>query len=163
MNKEPNDKQINEALDSLLNKPAFEPTVRVAGESNRRDAKARIVDKDKVSDRPADEDFHRPDHPDFMTASELTDLEFSGMRFNSVTEDTELWILGVMVDRVTKVMLSMNPKAINQMMEEQLGLYKAMPDTQLARDAEDLLADIREQEEVKAKGTIIISSSLPKN
>jgi len=40
------------------------------------------------------EDFKRPDHTDFMTASELARIKFSGIRHNSITDFMELWVDG---------------------------------------------------------------------
>ena len=41
-----------------------------------------------------DFDSKRPDHPDFMGASELKKAEFSGIRHNSLTDQTEIWKVG---------------------------------------------------------------------
>jgi len=40
------------------------------------------------------QDFQRPNHPDFMSGSELTKIEFSGIRENSITGDVEIWTAG---------------------------------------------------------------------
>lgn len=40
------------------------------------------------------EDFKRPNHPDFMDASELRKEGFSGVRINSLSQDWEIWIDG---------------------------------------------------------------------
>ena len=40
------------------------------------------------------EDFRRPNHPDFLTSSELKRIEFSGIRHNSITNNIEIWTLG---------------------------------------------------------------------
>jgi len=36
----------------------------------------------------------RPTHPDFATAKELKDLEYTGLRHNSLTNEIEIWTLG---------------------------------------------------------------------
>lgn len=46
---------------------------------------------------PGNEDrmtFKRPNHPDFMTESELKKIEFSGTRINRMANEWEIWILG---------------------------------------------------------------------
>jgi hypothetical protein len=40
------------------------------------------------------ESFKRPNHPDFMTSSELKKIEFSGVRKNEHVLEWEFWILG---------------------------------------------------------------------
>jgi hypothetical protein len=40
------------------------------------------------------EKFKRPDHPDFMDASELKKIKFSGLRSNQIGLQTEIWVLG---------------------------------------------------------------------
>lgn len=40
------------------------------------------------------DDFKRPNHTDFATASELKAQGFSGIRINSITEEQELWTFG---------------------------------------------------------------------
>lgn len=41
------------------------------------------------------EEFKRPDHYDFMDASELRKVKWSGLRHNSISHRMELWIDGV--------------------------------------------------------------------
>lgn len=58
-----------------------------------------------------DFDSKRPDHPDFMTQGELKQIEFSGMRYNSLSEEVELWLLGEIKKVVTKHELMLDPNA----------------------------------------------------
>lgn len=36
----------------------------------------------------------RPEHNDFATTSELRDREYSGLRYNALTEEVEIWLVG---------------------------------------------------------------------
>lgn len=40
------------------------------------------------------ENFKRPDHPDFMTSSELKQIGFTGIRQNNLAVQWEFWVLG---------------------------------------------------------------------
>lgn len=42
------------------------------------------------------ESFKRPNHPDFMTSSELKKMEWTGVRQNEITREWEFWIVGEM-------------------------------------------------------------------
>ena len=79
------------------------------------------------------EDFKRPNHPDFMFASELEKIKWSGLRHNSLSNDAEIWVLGEVVERVSKLQVQLNPLAINQAYEKVFGLKEVMPDTMDAR------------------------------
>jgi hypothetical protein len=79
------------------------------------------------------ESFNRPNHTDFMDALELKKIEFSGTRVNSISHDFEVWMKGVIVNRVTSEQLRYNPLAINEAMEETFALDKVMPDTPEAK------------------------------
>lgn len=68
------------------------------------------------------EDFKRPNHPDFMTGSELSEMKFSGLRSNSITNDSEIWLEGEVVSRVTVAQLAQDPMAISKAMEEVFAL-----------------------------------------
>lgn len=104
------------------------------------DAKNRIVDRSRVL-VPAGtmEDFKRPDHPDFMTASELKAIKFSGLRRNEMGLCSEVWMLGEAVITISDEELRRNPKAINIAMEDVFALERVMPDTEAVRDADRLL------------------------
>ncbi len=58
-----------------------------------------------------DFDSKRPDHPDFMTASELKKHEFSGVRTNSLSGDVEIWKAGEITKIVRKEMLETHANA----------------------------------------------------
>ena len=40
------------------------------------------------------EEYKRSPHPDFSTSKELVDMDFSGVRNNSILNIREIWILG---------------------------------------------------------------------
>ena len=83
----------------------------------------RIFDKSKIEIPSGTmEDFNRPNHPDFMTSSELVKIEFTGIRHNSITNDCEIWILGNLERRITKEEVLMDDKAISKAYEEVFGL-----------------------------------------
>jgi hypothetical protein len=42
------------------------------------------------------ENRRRSDHSDFATSSELKGRKFSGYRLNTITQELELWVLGVL-------------------------------------------------------------------
>jgi hypothetical protein len=44
----------------------------------------------------------RSSHPDFMTSSELKASSFSGIRFNTLTEEREIWIMGNLEGRMSE-------------------------------------------------------------
>lgn len=69
------------------------------------------------------EEFKRPNHPDFMTSSELKALEWSGVRQEKITGATEFWIGGEIVKLVTSEDIKINPKAIQLAHAELFGLY----------------------------------------
>jgi len=101
------------------------------------DAKNRIVDRSKIIiPEGTMEDFKRPNHLDFMTASELKAAKFSGLRHNSLTDDAEIWILGDLTRLITKAEVMQNPHAINQAMEEVFALHKVLPDIPELRQME---------------------------
>lgn len=55
------------------------------------------------------EDFKRPNHPDFMTSSELAKAKWSGVRQNEILREWEFWILGEIKARVTEAQAQQNP------------------------------------------------------
>lgn len=71
-----------------------------------------------------DFDSKTPDHPDFMTANELKKIEFSGLRVNSLSGDTEIWVLGEIRRIVDKKLLEEHPNAaITNAFEDIFGLH----------------------------------------
>lgn len=70
-----------------------------------------------------DFDSKRPDHPDFMATSELKKSEFSGIRVNSLSGDTEIWVAGEIRKVVDKRLLAEHPNAaMANAMEDVFGL-----------------------------------------
>jgi len=70
-----------------------------------------------------DFDSKRPDHPDFMATSELKKSEFSGVRVNSLSGDTEIWVAGEIRKVVDKRLLAeYSNAALANAMEDVFGL-----------------------------------------
>lgn len=87
-----------------------------------------IVDKSKiVIPKGTIEDYQRANHPDFMDASELKKIEFTGTRHNSLNDDCEIWMLGEIVKRVSPTEVVINPNAINEAYEEVFCLGEVRP------------------------------------
>lgn len=112
---------------------------------SNKETKARVVDRSKLQ-VPAGtmEDFKRPNHNDFATAKELQERKFSGYRVNSITEDFEIWVLGFLKRKISKIELTQNPKAINEAFEQVFALVDVMPDTKEARLLREKQAEANE-------------------
>lgn len=88
-----------------------------------------IVNKDNiVIPSGTMEDFKRPNHPDFMLASELKAANFSGLRVNSISKDMELWVRGEKVKSISESDIGFDPQAINKAVAEYFGLDEVQPD-----------------------------------
>jgi hypothetical protein len=87
-----------------------------------------IVDKSSVV-IPAGtmEDFKRPNHPDFMTTSELKKAEWSGIRHNSISMNCEIWVLGVVQASVSPELVEIDHRAIDKAYAEVFGLHDVAP------------------------------------
>ncbi len=59
------------------------------------------------------EEFKRPNHPDFMTSSELKTAEWSGVRQNMVSREWEFWICGEIKKRVHENEVLKDPLALS--------------------------------------------------
>lgn len=103
-------------------------------EIKKKETKARVVDKTKhkIEEREI-EDFKRPDHLDFMTTEELKKAEFTGYRQNSVSGNSEIWLMGELKASIGSYELDQDPQAINKAMQEIFMLDNVMPDTPVAR------------------------------
>lgn len=64
---------------------------------------------------------NRPNHPDFMTSSELRKAKFSGMRHNSISNEMEIWIDGVMEKAVSIVEMQNDPYVLDKAYKEAFG------------------------------------------
>lgn len=93
--------------------------------------RTRIVDKSKIDKTQATEleDFKRPDHPDFKDASELKAMEFTGYRYNSVSLECEIWLLGELKKSIGSYELDKNPNAVSDAMADVFALHKVLPNT----------------------------------
>lgn len=56
----------------------------------------------------------RPNHEDFMTSSELSKKDFSGLRHNSLTEEYEIWLNGKIEHVITQEQRALNPNIIEE-------------------------------------------------
>ena len=65
----------------------------------------------------------RPDHADFMTSAELKEIEFSGLRNNSLNNDLECWVLGELVFFVTPEETRRSPGAFHRKYEKHFMLH----------------------------------------
>lgn len=74
------------------------------------------------------EDYQRSNHPDFATAGELRNMQFTGMRSNSITDDMEIWESGEIKATVTQRQIAMNPNAIQRAIEDVFSLHEVVPD-----------------------------------
>ena len=98
------------------------------------DAKNHIVDRSRiVIPEGTMEDFKRPNHPDFMTSSELAKAKFSGLRRNAIALQSEIWLLGDLVVAISDEELKRNPQAVNIAMQDIFQLDRVMPDTDAVR------------------------------
>lgn len=68
------------------------------------------------------EEFKRPDHPDFMTSSELAAKKFSGVRYNELGQQNEFWIVGEMVKAITFAEIKADPAIMGKTHVELFGL-----------------------------------------
>jgi hypothetical protein len=68
------------------------------------------------------EDFKRPDHSDFKDYWELKAEKFSGIRQNSISEETEIWINGEIRERVSKQVQQLDPTALERAYAEVFAL-----------------------------------------
>lgn len=71
------------------------------------------------------EDFKRPSHNDFKTASELKEARFNGIRNNSVSKDIECWIEGEVVFYSSELARSINPMDFEQKYAKHFGFHFA--------------------------------------
>ena len=74
------------------------------------------------------EEYKRSNHNDFATSSELKQRQFCGVRHNSLTNNMEIWILGDMVQTVSKEQMLLNPNAANEAYEKIFALNTVRPD-----------------------------------
>jgi len=73
-----------------------------------------------------DFDSKRPDHPDFMDASELKKREFCGLRHNKLSNQMEIWKLGEVVKIIPQALMdrAVDKNAVIAMaLEDVFGIY----------------------------------------
>ena len=68
--------------------------------------------------------FKRPDHPDFMTFSELQKIKFTGVRSNKIMQDYEFWAEGEIRGRVSHRKAVKDP---GLMARKHLSVYGMVP------------------------------------
>ena len=69
------------------------------------------------------EEFKRPDHPDFLTATELAAQGFTGVRSNSLNGDMECWVHGKKEFSVGQTEMGINPAAFEIAYAEHFGIF----------------------------------------
>ena len=77
------------------------------------------------------EQFKRPNHPDFMTSSELKKAEWSGVRQNELSREWEFWIVGEIVKRVHEDAVIADPQALTKAHMEIFGMKMQTVEQQL--------------------------------
>ena len=70
-----------------------------------------------------EDDFRRPDHPDFMTSSEFAGIHFTGVRHNSITDYMELWLVGEKKFELRTLDYKFNPEKWAKGYEEVFALH----------------------------------------
>ncbi len=70
------------------------------------------------------ENFKRPNHPDFMDASELQKIKWTGVRPNNMGLSHEFWILGEIKRRVPFADVQKDPQLMQKVHIELFGLYE---------------------------------------
>lgn len=103
-----------------------------------------------------DDDFDskRPDHPDFMCASELKKAGFSGIRHNSLTDQTEIWKVGEVAKVISKALMdqAVDRNAVLAMaMEDTFGIYDVA-----IEGMEPITDKERDKQEGKASKNVIV-------
>lgn len=79
------------------------------------------------------EEYNRPSHTDFMDASELAKIKFTGYRTNSITKDCEVWLMGERKASITVEELRADPLAVQKAVAEVFMIDRVLPDTEQAR------------------------------
>lgn len=70
------------------------------------------------------EDFKRPDHNDFSTASELAKKRFNGIRHNSISNDIEMWVMGEVVFSCSETERALAPGIWEKKFKDYFGLHE---------------------------------------
>lgn len=68
------------------------------------------------------EEEKRPNHPKFMTSSELAKIEWSGVRENKISGEYEFWILGEIKERVSGMAVAADPGILERKHRELFAL-----------------------------------------
>lgn len=79
----------------------------------------------KAPDKQITEEIRRPDHADYMTTAELKDMEFSGLRYNTLIETVEIWLLGNLERSISAPGCQPDPKKLNDAYIEVFGISLA--------------------------------------
>lgn len=87
-----------------------------------------IVDKSSIAiPQGTMEDFNRPNHPDFLTSTELKQTQFTGIRHNSLNEACEIWLIGELMASISPEMMNLNMHAIDDAFAEVFSLHEVRP------------------------------------
>jgi len=73
------------------------------------------------------EDVKRPDHPDFLTSSELKAKEWSGVRLNSLIDTFEFWVAGEVRKTIAAELVRADYMLLEKAHVELFGISTAHP------------------------------------
>lgn len=82
------------------------------------------------------DDFKRPNHLDFCDSSELRTLEFSGVRYNELSMEMEIWIAGEKKASISKAEMRLNPAKWEEMYAKIFGINEVITLTSTSQKGE---------------------------
>lgn len=90
--------------------------------------KSRVHD-DLLVGNPANivtEEEKRPNHPDYATAVELKAMGFSGIRYNTLVSEVEIWVEGRMAKSLPAPNMQPEPEQLAKAYREVFGIDLSM-------------------------------------
>ncbi|PIP25851.1 MAG: hypothetical protein COX32_01160 [Candidatus Moranbacteria bacterium CG23_combo_of_CG06-09_8_20_14_all_41_28] len=75
-----------------------------------------------ISSISKSEEFKRPNHTDFQTSPELKKIEFSGVRYNSISDMQEIWVLGTLAGSMAMSEVAISPEKWEALYRDVFGL-----------------------------------------
>jgi len=75
-----------------------------------------------ISSISKSEEFKRPNHTDFQTSSELKKGKFSGVRYNSISDMQEIWVLGTLAGSMAMSEVAISPEKWEALYRDVFGL-----------------------------------------
>lgn len=76
----------------------------------------------KAPDKVITEELRRPDHNDYATSAELKERQYSGLRYNTIMEVVEIWLLGSVAKSLPAPGCEPDPQALSDAYEEVFGI-----------------------------------------